>query len=215
MRQYTPEFRQSAVNLVLVEGLSARKAAENLGIPVHPIYSWVASARHGTGGLTSPTASDPTARLRELEAQHQISRIECSKSSVPFEWLARAVAQFFAKEHPWSSCAFAMSCSQPMLCAIVVACLWWAPAVTTVEKMQLHPRVHRDEVRLRQKCAASTSEVAACMDLRAFMLNFASGRFMSTWRPLRTSWMMRISAKKLSKSSICERRKAITRFRLP
>jgi len=25
----------------------------------------------------------------------------------------------------------------------------------------------------------STSEVAACMDLRAFMLNFASGRFMS------------------------------------
>ena len=25
----------------------------------------------------------------------------------------------------------------------------------------------------------STSEVAACMDLREFMLNFASGRFMS------------------------------------
>ncbi len=27
MREYTTEFRQSAVNLVLVEGLSARKAA--------------------------------------------------------------------------------------------------------------------------------------------------------------------------------------------
>ena len=85
MRQYTPEFRQSAVNLVLVEGLSARKAAKNIGITVHTIHSWVASARRGTGGLTSPTASDPTARLRELEAQHEIPRIECSKSSALFE----------------------------------------------------------------------------------------------------------------------------------
>ena len=78
LRQYTPEFRRSAVNLVLFEGLSARKAAENLGISIH---SWVASARRGTGGLTTPTASDPTVRLRELEAQHQIPRIEHSKSS--------------------------------------------------------------------------------------------------------------------------------------
>ena len=39
MRQYTPEFPQSAVNLVLVEGLSERKAAENLGIPIHTIDS--------------------------------------------------------------------------------------------------------------------------------------------------------------------------------
>ena len=76
MRQYTPEFRQSAVNLVLVEGLSARKAAENLGIPVHPIHSWVTSARRGTGGLTSPTASEPTARLRELEAENQMLKIK-------------------------------------------------------------------------------------------------------------------------------------------
>ena len=33
MRQYAPDICQSAVNLVLVEGLSAHKAAENLGIP--------------------------------------------------------------------------------------------------------------------------------------------------------------------------------------
>ncbi len=55
MGQYTPEFRQSAVNLVLLEGLSARKVAENLGVPIHTIRSWVASARGGTGGLTLPT----------------------------------------------------------------------------------------------------------------------------------------------------------------
>ena len=71
MRQYTPEFRQSAVNLVLVEGLTARKAAENLGIPVHTISSWIASARHRVGGLTSPAATDLTARLRELEAENR------------------------------------------------------------------------------------------------------------------------------------------------
>ena len=53
MRQYTPEFRQSAVNLVLVEGLSARKAAENLGIPIHTIHSWVASARRVLAVSTS------------------------------------------------------------------------------------------------------------------------------------------------------------------
>ena len=39
MLLYTPEFRQAAVNLVLVEGLSERKAAENLGIPIHTIHS--------------------------------------------------------------------------------------------------------------------------------------------------------------------------------
>ena len=76
MRRYTLEFHQSSVNLVLVEGLSARKAAENLGIPIHTIHSWVASAHRGTGGLTSPTASDPTARLRELEAENRMLKIE-------------------------------------------------------------------------------------------------------------------------------------------
>ena len=96
LRQDTPEFRQSTVNLVLVEGLSARKAAKNLGIPIHTIHSWVASARRGTGGLSTPTAIDPAARLCELEAQHQNPRMECSESklktgaqarSSTFEWI--------------------------------------------------------------------------------------------------------------------------------
>ena len=76
MHQYIREFRQPAVNFVLVKGLSARKAAENLGIPIHTIHSWVASASRGIGGLTTPAASDPTARLRELEAENRMLRIE-------------------------------------------------------------------------------------------------------------------------------------------
>lgn len=96
LRQDTPELRQSAVNLVLVECLSARKAAANLGIPIHTIYSWVASARCGTGGLTTQTAIETAARLRKLEAQHHLPRMECSESklktgaqarSSTFEWI--------------------------------------------------------------------------------------------------------------------------------
>jgi len=49
MRQYTPEFLESAVNLVLIKGLSARKAAENLGIPIHTIHSWVDIVRPKEG----------------------------------------------------------------------------------------------------------------------------------------------------------------------
>ena len=64
LRQYTPEFRQSAVNLVLLEGLSARKVAENLGVPIHTIRSWVASARGGTGGLTLLTANSKNRMLK-------------------------------------------------------------------------------------------------------------------------------------------------------
>ena len=41
IRQYTPEFRQSAVNLVLVEGLSARKVAQ---------LTWFSPSRTVRGG---------------------------------------------------------------------------------------------------------------------------------------------------------------------
>jgi len=76
--------------------LSARKAAANLGIPIHTIHSWVAIARRGTGGLTTPTAIETAARLRELEGQHHLPRIECSESKLKtvaqarspiFEWI--------------------------------------------------------------------------------------------------------------------------------
>jgi len=36
---------------------------------IHTIHSLVASSLRGTSGLTAPRASDPAARLRELEAQ--------------------------------------------------------------------------------------------------------------------------------------------------
>ena len=44
LRQYTPEFRQSAVNLVLVEGLSARTVAQ---------ITWFFQSRTVRGGQES------------------------------------------------------------------------------------------------------------------------------------------------------------------
>jgi len=99
LRQDTPELRQSAVNLVLVEGLSARKAAKNLGIPIHTIYIWVTSTQRGTGGLTTPIAIDPAARLRKLEAQHQNPRIECSESKL--KTVAQARSPIFKWIEVW------------------------------------------------------------------------------------------------------------------
>ena len=110
------EFRQSAVNLVLVEGLSARKAAKNIGITVHTIHSWVASARRGTSVLTSPTVSDPTARLRELEAANRARYFKksgvvlCQGASMEFVCIRNELQPTYAVR----------DCCR----VLVVACLW-------------------------------------------------------------------------------------------
>jgi transposase-like protein len=45
MRVNTREFRESAVGLVLSEGLSIRKAANDLGMPYPTLHGWVCAAR--------------------------------------------------------------------------------------------------------------------------------------------------------------------------
>ena len=47
MRVYTREFRESAVSMVLSQGLSIRVAAEDLGMPYHTLHSWVRDKRRG------------------------------------------------------------------------------------------------------------------------------------------------------------------------
>ena len=41
MRRYPSEFRDSAVNMVLVEGVPVVKAAADLGIPVNTLHGWI------------------------------------------------------------------------------------------------------------------------------------------------------------------------------
>ena len=94
MRVYTREFRESAVGLVLSQGLSIRVAAEDLGMPYHTLHSWVRDqrrARRKTVVKATPnTMVDAQARVRELEA-------EVRKLTLEKDILKKAAA-YFARE---------------------------------------------------------------------------------------------------------------------
>jgi transposase len=89
-RTYTPEFRQSAVALVLQQNVKIRQAAEDLGIPHHTLTLWVSQARNGQGSFAPAEQKDLTQRVRELEAENRRLKIER-------DILKKATA-FFAKE---------------------------------------------------------------------------------------------------------------------
>lgn len=89
-RRYSPEFRVSAVALVLNEGRSVRQVAEDLGMASHTLHAWVSQARKGKGVFTPVTERDLNARVRELEAENRRLRIER-------DILKKATA-FFAKD---------------------------------------------------------------------------------------------------------------------
>ena len=73
MRVYTREFRESAVGMVLSQGLSIRAAAEDLGMPYHTLHSWVRDKRRAlrkTIDKALPkTMVDAQARVLELKAE--------------------------------------------------------------------------------------------------------------------------------------------------
>ena len=96
MRAYTREFRESAVGLVLSEGLSIRKADEDLGMPHHPLLGWVRAARRSRRKPVQKgqprTKADAEARVRELEA-------EVRKLMLERDILKKAAA-YFAREQP-------------------------------------------------------------------------------------------------------------------
>ena len=57
MRVSTREFRESAVGLVLSQGLSSRVVAEGLRIPCHTLHSWVFDQRSSSywrGACSAP-----------------------------------------------------------------------------------------------------------------------------------------------------------------
>jgi len=73
MQAYTREFRESAVGLVMSEGLSIHKAADDLGMPYHTLHGWVRAARRSrrkpVQKVQPRTKADAEARVRELEAE--------------------------------------------------------------------------------------------------------------------------------------------------
>lgn len=95
MRAYTREFRESAVGPVVSEGLSIRKAANDLGMPYHTLHGWVRAARRSrrkpVQKVQPRTKADAEARVRELEAEVR---------KLVLERDIQKTAAYFAREQP-------------------------------------------------------------------------------------------------------------------
>ena len=93
MRAYTREFRESAVGLVLSEGLSIRKAADDLGMPYHTLHGWVRAARRSrrkpVQKVQPRTKADAEARARGRGPQADAR-----------EGHPKKAATYFAREQP-------------------------------------------------------------------------------------------------------------------
>lgn len=91
-RKYTDEFRQDAVNLVVVQGYKASEAARNLGINEGMLRRWIKESIDidGRESAGPERLTREQARIRELEKE--VKRLQMER-----EILKKATA-FFAKE---------------------------------------------------------------------------------------------------------------------
>jgi transposase len=74
-RQFTPEFKRDAVELVRATGRPIAHVAAELGIYDSTLGAWVKQAEIDRGEREGLTSHD-TARLRELEAENARLRME-------------------------------------------------------------------------------------------------------------------------------------------
>ena len=88
---YTDEFRQSAVDMVVVQRNTMGSVAKRLGVNYHTLRKWVLAAK--SGAPQSLVCKDLPAeqRIRELEKENARLRMER-------DILKKATA-YFAKEH--------------------------------------------------------------------------------------------------------------------
>lgn len=88
-RQYTAEFKQEAVQLVLERELTIAQAARDLGVGQSVLGSWVKRAREASAEGTALSA-DERAELRRLKREVAVLREERD--------ILKKAAAFFAKE---------------------------------------------------------------------------------------------------------------------
>ncbi len=89
-RNYTAEYREEAVRLVLDSGRSVAAVARELGVNEGTLGNWVNRYRREHADDEPPLAVNERARLRELEKQSRDLRMEN-------EFLKKAAA-FFARK---------------------------------------------------------------------------------------------------------------------
>ena len=76
---YTKEFREQAVKLVLVDGLTQREAASRLSLSVKTLGAWVVAERKGTLAKVGETQKPQS----ELEAE--LARVKRELATVTME----------------------------------------------------------------------------------------------------------------------------------
>lgn len=95
-KQYPPEFKAQAIQLVLEQGYTCAKAGEQLGVPHKTLANWVRPRRkqeQSSAIAQGVLIDDPAAlRGRITELEKQLRRAEMER-----EILKKATA-YFAKE---------------------------------------------------------------------------------------------------------------------
>jgi transposase len=89
-RQYTAEFKQAAVELVLARNLSIAQAARDLDVGQSLLGTWVGQARAAAAPTGDALSAEERTRLRQLEREVAILREERE--------ILKKAAAFFAKE---------------------------------------------------------------------------------------------------------------------
>lgn len=97
--EYSPEFKQEAVQLAIREGMTIKQAAKDLGLTYSVLHGWVQQAKTASllgrpafTGKGKPALSDQEKRIKELEKENAILRQERE--------ILKLAAKFFAKEMP-------------------------------------------------------------------------------------------------------------------
>ena len=96
-RDYTQQFKDEAVRLVLQENLTTPEAARRIEISDKTLANWVRLARAGKRGGSAETAGHKAASVSELQMEVSKLRAEVARLKMEKEVLKKATA-FFVKE---------------------------------------------------------------------------------------------------------------------
>jgi transposase-like protein len=90
-KNYSPEFREEAVKMVIETSRPIAQVARELGIVEGTLGNWVNTYRREHAGEEPPLTLNERARLRELERETRELKVEND--------FRKKAAAYFAKDH--------------------------------------------------------------------------------------------------------------------
>lgn len=89
-KQFTAEFRRSAIGLVVDQNYSPLEAARSLGVSSGTLLYWLKQHRKRNGSVNAAEEKDLRKRVAELEKENQRLKLERE--------ILKKAAAFFARE---------------------------------------------------------------------------------------------------------------------